>query len=122
MAEMEDKLGAILANPQMMQQIMSMAQALGQSQPQASAPEPAPPQEASPPAIPSIDPALLQRLAGFAGQGGIDRDQQTLLKALGPYLSRDRIQKLEKAMRAAKLARLASSFLSQGGLSLLTGR
>ena len=28
MSEMEEKLGAILSNPQMMQQIMSMAQAM----------------------------------------------------------------------------------------------
>ena len=34
MDEMNEKLGAILSNPQMMQQIMSMAQAMGQqSQP-----------------------------------------------------------------------------------------
>ena len=32
MSEMEDKLGAILNNPQMMQQIMSMAQAMGANQ------------------------------------------------------------------------------------------
>ena len=32
MDNMEDKLSSILGNPQMMSQIMSMAQALGQSQ------------------------------------------------------------------------------------------
>ena len=32
MDEMEEKLGAVLNNPQMMQQIMSMAQALGGGQ------------------------------------------------------------------------------------------
>lgn len=117
MSEIEDKLGAILANPQMMQQIMSMAQAMNQTQP--PQPEPPPP-EPSP--APALDPALLQRLASFAGQGGIDPDQRMLLKSLSPYLTHQRIEKLEKAMQAAKLARLASSFLSQGGLSLLTGR
>ena len=118
MAELEDKLGAILGNPQMMQQIMAMAQAMNQPQ----NPKQEPPQETAQPQQPEIDPALLGKLAGFAGQGGIDKDQRMLLKALGPYLSSMRIHKLEKAMQAAKLARLASSFLSQGGLSLLTGR
>ena len=33
MAEMDDKLGAILNNPAMMQQIMAMAQTLGQQAP-----------------------------------------------------------------------------------------
>ena len=32
MSEMEEKLGAILSNPQMMQQIMSLAQAMNSSQ------------------------------------------------------------------------------------------
>lgn len=122
MAEMEEKLGAILGNPQMMQQIMSIAQALNQSTESQPRPEPQPKQEVSTPALPNMDPAMLQKLAGLAGQGSIDRNQQALLKALGPYLSRSRIQKLEKAMRAARLATAASSFLTQGGISLLTGR
>lgn len=120
MAELEDKLGAILGNPQMMQQIMAMAQAMNQGQP--AKPEQPQVQENSQPAMPAIDPALLRKLAVFAGQSGIDQDQRLLLKALGPYLSAMRIHKLEKAMQAARLARMASSFLSQGGLSLLTGR
>lgn len=115
MSDMEDRLNSILGNPQMMQQIMSMAQALGQQ----PASEPEPSQGASPV---SLDPAMLSRLSGLMGQSGIDREQQALLKALSPYLSRNKITKLEKAMRSAKLARLASTFLNQGGLSMLTGR
>lgn len=114
MSEMEEKLGAILGNPQMMQQIMSLAQSMGQ--PPAQAPEPEAPQ------IPSLDPKLLQTLAGFAGQGKMDPQQQALLKALGPYISPRRIGKLEKAMGAARMARAASGFLSAGGLELLQGR
>lgn len=120
MSEMEDKLGAILGNPQMMQQIMAMAQSMNQAQTnKTDTPSTQAPQGAG---SPGLDPAILGKLAGFAGQGGIDQDQRLLLKALGPYLSTFRIQKLEKAMQAARLARMASSFLSQGGLSLLTGR
>ena len=95
MTEMEEKLGSVLSNPQMMQQIMAMAQSLGQS---SSTQE----ETVKQPDPPKIDPALVQ--------------------ALHPYLSRNRVIKLEKAMRAAKMARLASGFLNQGGLSLLTGR
>ena len=116
MSEMEDKLGAILSNPQMMHQIFSLAQSLGQEQPTSRPPEP---QNHS---IPDIDPAMLAKFAGLARQSGTDSQQQALLSALSPYLSRERVGKLEKAMQAAKLARLASSFLNSGGLSLLTGR
>lgn len=116
MSEMEDKLGAILNNPQMMQQILSLAQSLGQEQPASPPPEP---QSNS---IPDFDPAMLAKFAGLARQSGTDSQQRALLSALSPYLSRERVGKLEKAMQAAKLARLASSFLNSGGLSLLTGR
>ena len=104
MAEMDDKLGAILNNPAIMQQIMSMAQSLGQQSPPTT-PEPA----AGP------DPAMLQNIMQLSTQTGIDPNQQNLLTALNPYLPQPRLQKLEKAMRAAKLARVASTFLSQGG-------
>lgn len=126
MAEMEDKLNSILGNPQMMQQIMAMAQALGQSQSEPSKqeerkPDPPPPQTQM--QMPSGgDLAMIQKLFGIARQSGIDKNQQTLLRALGPYLSRERIVKLEKAMRAAKLAGIASTALGSSGLPFLSGR
>ena len=117
MEGMEEKLGAILNNPQMMQQIMSMAQSFGQSQEQPSEP---PSQEAS--TFPEINPAALQQIMTIAGKTGIDRNQKALLGALRPYLTSQRIGKLEKAMRAAKLASLATTALNSGALSFLTGR
>lgn len=112
MDQMEDKLGAILNNPQLMGQIMSMAQSLGNSSP----PQQEPQQQ------PAFDPAMLQKFSAVMGQSGIDNNQQTLLRALNPYLSGRKVEKLERAMRAAKMARMASGFLGQGGLSQLLGR
>ena len=120
MSELEEKLGSVLSNPQLMQQIMSMAQAL--NGPQEPKQEVQKPPEPSPPPLPNLDPKMLQGLAGMARQGGIDHNQQALLKALSPYLSRDRVQKLERAMGAARMAGAASAFLNSGGLKLLTGR
>lgn len=118
MSEMEEKLGAILSNPQMMQQIMSMAQAM--SPPPEPQGRPEQPPEPAPPALPDF--SVMQKLAGMTRQSGIDKNQQALLRALSPYISRERSAKLEKAMRAAKMARLASVFLNAGGLDMLTGR
>ena len=115
MDDISEKLGAILANPDMMNSIMSMAQSLG------GAPGPPEPSEA-PGAIPLPDPALLRAVTAMAGSGGLDDRQRGLLEALGPYLSQTRVDKLEKAMRSARLARAASSFLSEGGLQQLMGR
>jgi len=91
----------------MMGKIMSMAQSLGLS-------DQAPPREEAQSAgsFPEIDLSMLQKLSGYAKQSGIDKNQQTLLQSLRPYLSRQRIYKLEKAMRAAKMANMASAFLS----------
>lgn len=124
MDDMEEKLGSILSNPQMMRQIMAMAQMLGQSAPQ-QPPEPPKPEQPRP-SIPSpptgLDAAMLQRMFALARQSGIDKNQQALLKALGPYLTRDRIVKLEKAMRAARLAGLAGTALNSSGISFFAGR
>jgi hypothetical protein len=103
MAELEERLASVLNDPNMMQQIMNMAQSLNVS------PPPEAPQEEAPP---QIDLGMLKQLSGFAQRGNIDSNQRTLLKALGPYLSKERISKLEKAMRAAKVAQMASGFLA----------
>lgn len=132
MDEMEDKLSSILGNPQMMQQIMTMAQNLSQSQDAAAPPaeHPVPSKSSSPKQDPpkasttpgGLDPGMLQRIYGIARQTGIDKNQQALLKALSPYLNTERIHKLEKAMRAAKIAGIASVALGSSGLPFLTGR
>ena len=112
MGELEDKLSAVMANPQLMQQIMSMAQSFGPPQPAPEAPPPAP--------SPGLDLSVMQKLGALAGQSSVDKNQQQLLHALAPYLCGERISKLEKAMRAAKLAQLATGLL--GGKLGGTGR
>ena len=106
MDNMESQLNAILDNPQMMQQIMSIAQNF-----QSSAEPPPPPENSAP----SIDFSTVQKITSLIGKTGIDSQQKALLHALGPYLSNGRIQKLERAMRAAKLAGMASAFLGSTG-------
>ena len=106
MEDMEAKIGAILNNPQMMEQIMALAQNLGGEQ--AESP---PVQEG----LPEIDMGMVQKMTSLIGKTGIDGKQRALLQALGPYLSSYRIQRLEKAMRAARLAGMASVFFANSG-------
>lgn len=122
MSEMEEKLGAILNNPQMMQQIMAMAQAMGGGQNQSPRQEELRQPEPVAGTTADFDPRMIQSIATLAQQNNVDQHQQALLKALSPYLSRDRISKLERAMRAARMANAASLFLNAGGLQMLTGR
>ena len=114
MSELEEKLGALLSDPNAMQQIMGMARMLSGAQ------QEEPRQE--PPGAQAPDPNLLQALSGLARQGGIDPHQDSLLKALQPYLNPWKLNKLERAMRAARLAGAASGFLNAGGLQLLNAR
>lgn len=108
MDEMEERLGAVLNNPQLMQQIMAMAQSLGSEKKQS------PPAKEE--AFTGIDLSMVQKLSGLARQSGIDGREQALLKALGAYLTADRVGRLERAIRAAKMAKLATGLISQQGL------
>ena len=116
MNELEEKLGTILNDPNMMQQIMGMAKMLSGGQ------ETQIPQESKPAASAvssKPDDAIVNAISGIARQGGIDSNQDHLLKALQPYLSHGRISKLERAMSAARMANAASAFLNAGGGKLL---
>ena len=104
MDNLESGLQSILSNPQMMEQIMSIAQNFQ------SEPSPTPPPAEG---LPELDFATIQKITSLIGKTGIDGQQKALLQALRPYLSGQRIQKLEKAMRAAKLAGIASTFLGR---------
>ena len=106
MDDLQSQLGSILENPQMMQQIMSITQTLQ---------TPANPPEAPTEPTADFDMATIQKMASFLGKTGIDTQQKALLQALHPYLSNQRIAKLEKAMRAAKLAGMATAFFNTAG-------
>ena len=116
MDDFENKLGQILGNPEMMGKIMAMAQSFGSQEPPTE-PQRSPPPE---PQTPEIDFATIQKLTGLMGKAGVDSQQKALLSALAPYISHNRIHKLVKAMRAAKLAGVATSFL--GSSNLFSGR
>lgn len=113
MSELEEKLNQVLGNPQMMQQIMTLAQSMGASLSHGESPPEPKPEPA--PVLPQMDLGMIQKVAGIASSTGVDANQKALLRALGPYISRDRVGKLEKAMRAAKMAAFASSLLQTGG-------
>lgn len=119
MSEVADQLGAILGNPKMMADIMALAQSMGQEE----SPQVPEKPSGSPPLPPSLgdggmDMAMVKALTSFARSTRIEKEQQALLNALCPFISREKIQKLEKAMRAAKIAQQASGLLESGALKL----
>lgn len=104
MAELEDRLNAVLSNPQLMQQIMTMAQSMG-------APAQSNPQTKPEPNSNGIDLAAIGKMANAISGSRVDANQRALLHALSPYVSRQKLDKLERAMRAAKLAGVAGNLL-----------
>lgn len=102
--EFDQQIGAVLNDPAMMQKIMAMAQELSGSN-QESAPK-----EESP--VKDIDLSMVRNFSRIASQGSIDKQQRSLLSALAPYLSKEKLIKLENAMRAAKMTKIATSFLN----------
>lgn len=110
MDDLQQQLSAVMNNPAMMQQIMQLAQNMEQpDQPQQSAD----PQASSAQMLPDIDLSMIQKLSGFAKHSSIDPNQKALLSALRPYLNGHRIGKLERAMKAAKMAGLATSLIGR---------
>ncbi len=121
MAEFDDKLNSILGNPEIMNQIMSMAGALNQQSQNAT-----PPQQTQQPQQPQsqsqtqaqnasmpFNPAAMQGMMEMLSKTQIDPKQRNLIHALQGYLPSDRVQKLEKAMQAAKIAKYASAALGK---------
>lgn len=126
MAQFEEKLSAILNNPQAMSQIMSIAQSLdgskGQSEvqppsetqpqsPEAEAPAQAAPAETAP-AGPDLDPRLMAAgMQALAAWQGPEDSRTALLQALRPFLKPERHGKLDKALRITRLSKVVRAGL-----------
>ena len=101
----------VLSNPEMMGKIMGMAQSLGGTQePEEKKSEDGAQQPENTAQSPP-DLSQMNLLSGLLQKGNLDGDQQTLLKALTPYMSSSHIGKLRRAMQAAAIADLATSML-----------
>ncbi|MCH5354117.1 MAG: hypothetical protein J1E06_11735 [Acutalibacter sp.] len=136
MDDLNQQINQILSDPQSMQQLQSMASALGLGNNQQAAPPPAAPAApanggidpsalagmlstlgaANPPApapaqpaLGGITPELLQtvsRLAPLLSQVNREDDSTRLLQALRPLLSEKRQKKLDEAVKILQMMRL----------------
>lgn len=115
MAEFEEKLNAILSDPQAMGQILSAAKALSGSEDEPSPPEKdAQDEAASEPlsALGQLDPRLVQLGLKLLSEYTSSDDRKTaLLEALKPFLRPERQAKMEQAIKIAKLSRVIQTAL-----------
>ena len=133
MSDFEEKLNAILSDPNAMAQVMQLAQSLNLDGPppgdSAGDEAAAASEEKAPEANPlsgisdllgDIDPAMIQRFLPLIGElrGGEEQDRRLqLLNALRPFLKPERQEKVERAVKAARLIHLGKKFLSAIGES-----
>lgn len=106
-----NKLEEILRNPEKIQQIMEMASSMGLSgQMSDEIPSGILPQE------------MIQQVSGLLQQTEMkDKQQQTLIRALLPYLNPRRQARLERAMQLSHISRLAGAAMRNGaGIHLST--
>ena len=122
MADFQEMLNQVMANPQAMEQIMSLAKNLGlqgsQNQQASPPPQLQPQNRQTPPPQnpPGPDPMqLMQSLLRLSQQGGGDERQIALFQALKPFVSRDRAEKLDRAIQIARISRLAGNALQSLG-------
>ena len=106
MDELERALRAVLSDPGQMEQLRSLAGALGLSPPEEAQPVPEAP--AAPPPAPVFAAPPEPAAALLRQAGRMDKRQENLLLAIKPFLRKDRQEKVERALHAARLASLAS--------------
>ena len=125
MAELEEKLNAILSDPQAMEQILSAARALsgqengGPQEPEGTEEDRAPGGDAGQgapdgllSALGDLDPRWVKLGARLLGEyGRTDDKKAALLEALRPFLKPERQAKVDQAARIARLSRVAKAAL-----------
>ena len=125
MDELERALRAVLDDPAQLQQLRELAGSMGFSVPQTQpegtpapkSPEPAPAPEPEP-AQAVFQQQLPEPAAAMLRQAGkTDKKQEALLLALKPFLRKERQEKIDRALHAARLASLASLALKNRGRS-----
>ena len=106
MEDLQAAIQGVLSDPAQMAQLQAMAQALGMQggQDAASAPPPEPPPEAPDGQV----LALMGRLSLMHGS------EERVFSALRPTLSEQGQRKVDRALRAARLSRLAGLLLNGG--------
>lgn len=106
MEGLENTISQILGDPDSMAQIMSLAQSLGGS----LAPEPAAePTTVSPSLLSDLPIQTIMELMKQAESG--DQREVQLLTALKSYCSEDRQLRIERALRIARISKLAGAAL-----------
>ena len=107
MAELEDMLNQVLSDPGQMNKIAGLAKSL-----MGGGDGPSPGSQSSP--LP-IDPKMLGQLQELMGGSERSSSFEALLWAMQPYLSEKRRSKMDRALKLARMAKLAGFAMEELG-------
>lgn len=113
MAELEEKINALLSDPAQMAQVMQLAQQLSGSMGHTAPPPP----PSSPPAEPGgLDMASVARFLPLLQELTGSNSQVTqLLYALRPFLKPEKQEKIQRAAKLARLIHVGKRALTESG-------
>ena len=125
MSDFDEKLNAILSNADAMDQVMKLAQSLDLGgSPGGDNGNSPPPQSTGGDSggglgdlLGALDPKLVGRLLPLLGEltGGGDDQRRQLLYALRPFLKPERRDKIDRALKTAKLLHVGKKLLTTMG-------
>lgn len=128
MADLDEKLSALLSDPSSMAQVMQLAQQLatnfgGTQVEKKSDPSTTESRQASEQTIPeisqlfgSIDPVMMAKYIPLLQEMGRTNNQtMNLLYALRPFLKEEKRDKIERAARLARLIHIGKKFFTEAG-------
>ena len=110
MSDIEDKISSILGNPDELKRITQLASRIMGASESENVP---PPESGSAGSDSGLDPELISRLGSLMSSG--ESEKTALLNAMAPYMSETRREKLKKAMRFARMAKLAGAMFGEMG-------
>ena len=115
MSELDEKLNALLSDPDKMAQVMQLAQQLSGSMGAASSP---PPQQAPTAGMGGLDMAAMMRFLPLLQELNHPNQQaEQLLNSLRPFLKLEKQENIPKAIRLARLIHIGKKALTEmGGL------
>lgn len=119
MDDLESKLSAVFSSPESMEQIKNLAKSLSGAIGGGSAPAGDGAQSSAEPGQASGDPIadarMMQLFSRVMREYSRPSEAGAIVSALRPYLSDERVKKLDKAMNIARLAKLAKTILPELG-------
>ena len=113
MDDLQSKISAIFSSPESMEQIRNLAQSLAGGSEDIQSTMPTAPQQTEPSL--QMDPRIMQVMTRAMSEFSKPSEASALLGALRPYLSQDRISKMDRAMNIARLAKIARTIIPEFG-------